>query len=329
MKRFSVLIICALLCAGLLGCVVTEMGDSSSTSNSPASVPTTSPSVYKPFVVYSPYAINHYTQEQLGAEYSLYCDLVDAILDYRDTVSGFESESQFHKLWCIMREEFPPAQILCANYKNSDTPYTYADGTAQMQFLHQKDEHMKFLKTYAQCIQNDLSLLTEGDTEMEKIAKMYKRVSDGMRYEETFMELYDCIVKKQGDCDHFTQYLIILLNQLNVECFYAYSDGEGVVYHAWVVAKMDGQFYHFDPTWEQSFENWFWFAIDDKLRKDSLMKEWQYTYISGGDLNAINGDHVHIGSLNFILTSQKIPLPVCPEAYKETDRKYGIEPWLW
>ena len=334
MKRYLLLIICAFLCIGLLGCATAEVAEVPSSvvpsgSIPPASAPPASVPVYKPYIVYSPYAINQYTLKNLGDEYSLYCKLVDSVLQYNPSVSGFESEHQFHKLWCIMREEFPPAQMLCANFKNTDTPYAYADGTVKLQFLHQKDGHMRILKTYAQCIQNDLSLLTEEDTEMEKIAKIYKRVSEVMRYEKSSMELYDCIVKKQGVCDKYARYMMILLNQLNVECYYAYSDGEGVVNHAWVVAKMNDQFYHFDPTWEQSFENWFWFAIDDKLRKDSLVTEWQTVYGMGGNLDAINGDHVQIGSLNFILTSQKIPLPVCPEAYKGTDIKYGMDPWLW
>lgn len=283
----------------------------------------------QPYFTYSPYAVNAYSKEEMGEDYSLYCALVDAVLNYETRVSGFSSEEQFLNLWITMRDELPPAWKLCAGYLDFDEPYIYADGTVELKFVLDKNAHMALLDAYAQRIQRDISTLLETDTEVERIAKVYQCVVNSMKYSGTQQRLYDAIMNNRGVSSDFAEYMMILLNQIGVECYFAQGYGEGIEVHTWVIAKMDGKYYHFDPTWEQDFRNWYWFAIDDQLRRDSVLPEWRNLFIMGGDYEDVNSEGVIVVGKISHFTYQRIPLPICTEKYKEDSRCNGIAPWLW
>jgi len=324
MKKIIALCIAILMAVGLSACNTEQIPQ----NTVPASKPE-APKPQGPYLSYSPYAVNAFVRESMGEDYTLYCKMVDAVLSYDCEVSGFESESQSLSIWSTMRAEFPPAEKLCASAVNTSEPYIYSDGTARLQFLFEKEEHNRILETYAQRIQQDISVITEETTETEKIAQMYSRVVDSMVYEENGTVLYDCIMENSGICEQFAEYLMLLLNQIGVECYFAHSYGEGVEPHAWVIARMDGAYYHFDPTWGQLFPNWYWFGVGDALRRNSLMTEWKIAYMVGGDYASIKGDAVIMSGHIDWITQTKIPLPLCGESYKEGSRSENTQPWLW
>ena len=307
-KIISILLAIALLFA-LAACNTTQETTPTTSPSAPDPVPE------GPYVQYSPYALNSYIRGVLGEDYALYCDLVDALLNYDCEVSGFQSEEHFIGLWSTLRDEFLPAKALCADWSNSQQPYTYRDGTAQLEFRLSREAHFQLLSDYAQKIQNDLSILTEEDSETASISKLYVRVVEKMTYEEAKGVAYENIMSGVGDCEVYTKYFQILLEQIGVECYYATGSGEGTMAHAWVVAKMDGQFYHFDPTWQDDFADGFWFGVDDNLRKASLLTAWKFAFLSGGGWESISGDHVVLTGKTCWITLEKIPLPECPTAY--------------
>ena len=269
----------------------------------------------EPYMLYSPYVLNAYIQDVMGEDYALYCDLVDALLDYDCEISGFQSEEHFVALWSTLRDEFLPAEVLCADWINSDQPYVYNDGTVQLVFRLPQEEHNKILKDFAEKIQSDLSILEEEDSETDCISKLYTRVLAEMNCEESKVASYENIMTGEGNSEDYTKYLMILLEQIGVECYYATAIGEDTMAHTWVVAKMDGQYYHFDPAWQESFVDGFWFGVDDALRKASLLNAWRYAFLSGGNWESIRGDGVTLVGKTCWLTIDKIPLPECPTAY--------------
>lgn len=323
MKRLIALVLCILVAANLSACTVSEFSDASSSSQT---VDTPMPEC--PYITYSPYVTDKSTRENLGQDYELYCDLVDAVVNYDCVVSGFESESQFVAIWSTMRRDFVPAKKLCADFGTLDTPYIYSDGTVQLKFLLDQKEHKQILNAFAQRIQADLSIIDKEDTEVEIIAKLYHHVSSSMDYEQGSDILYDCILTNKGTSKEYAEYLMLLLNHANIECYYA-SGHDGESSQSWVIAKMGGQYYHFDPGWERFFGNWYWFAIDDELRRNSLASEWKTAYLAGVNIESIKGDSVVMeGRIDWI-KGGKTPLPSCPEFYKKNDREGSINPWLW
>lgn len=285
-----------------------------STKAPPATKPA-APAPSKPYLVYSPYVVPLPIREYLGDDYLLYCQIVDSVINYDGQVSGFESEEQFFKLWSVLLGEFYPAQKVCETYGTSEEPYTYSNGTAQIKFQLEQTEHDEVINKFADRITQDLSLVKIGDSEVEIIAKLYMHVSTSIQYTYGAGCMYDCIMNNAGICSNYAEYLIFLLNHAGVECHYAGCSGAGTD-HAWVIAKMGGQYYHFDPTWESVSRNWQWFGMSDEVRHasvtDPVLKDSLKLF---GDWDKETG--------KWLLPKE------CPETYCPNSRETGDPPWMW
>lgn len=103
-------------------------------------------------------------------------------------------------------------------------------------------------------------------TQLEKMEYAFRYVCDNVEYvsydamkDEDF--LYDAVIKGQTVCDGYSNMLILLFRLIGVECCEVagydvdlsldevYEDAGG---HTWVVAKVDGNWYNFDPTYEDT-----------------------------------------------------------------------------
>ncbi len=127
----------------------------------------------------------------------------------------------------------------------------------------------------------------ECDTQTEKMLYLYNYVCDHMEYatyeDKTFRDyLYDAVCKGKSNCDGYSNMYSLLLNLAGVESCEAMGDDvedesllseeelleeEG---HTWVVAKMDENYYNFDPTFEDTIgefmdERVMYFAFSDEL----------------------------------------------------------------
>ena len=122
--------------------------------------------------------------------------------------------------------------------------------------------------------------------------------------------LHDVIMYNKGVCGSYSNYLILLLNHAGIECHNISGGG-----HAWVIAKMDGQYYHFDPTNERRSSDWFWFARSD---------EKQITAID----NSTSDPMILRGDWDYETGTWREPY-VCPTTYCEETRTSSRAPWLW
>lgn len=330
MKRIFAICIIFFLVIGLSACSLsdpaTEILASSSWSSAPsrpidpnateppapAKPPEPAPS--EPYLVYSPYIVKPVVREYLGNDYELYCKMIDSVINYEGRVSGFESEEQFFNLWKIIRDECPPMQKLCANYNTCDEPYTYKDGVCQIAFQYERSKHNEIFREFSDRITADLSCINKGDTEVVIIAKLHMHVSTTMLYAYDSGHLYDCIMNNRGICGNYAEYLMLLLNQAGIECHFGGGSGAGID-HAWVIAKMNGQYYHFDPTWEFASRDWSWFAIGDELRHMSLDPSSLGTLQTYGDWD--------------YETNEWLPSQPCPETFCQDTRNNDDPPWLW
>ncbi len=127
----------------------------------------------------------------------------------------------------------------------------------------------------------------ETDTVLSKMQYLYHYVCDNIEYTsyEKFYGndfLYDAVCKGKTNCDGYSNMYSLLLNLIGVECCEAMGDDiedesllseeelseeEG---HTWVVAKVDGNYYNFDPTFEDTMEEFLeerlvYFAFSDEL----------------------------------------------------------------
>ena len=74
-----------------------------------------------------------------------------------------------------------------------------------------------------------------------------------LRLDESYF--YDAVCTGKSLCDGYSNMLSILFHLIGVECCEAMGqDNDGQSGHTWVVAKLDGEFYNFDPTFEDTGE---------------------------------------------------------------------------
>ena len=326
-------VFCMLLSIILLaGCSTSQNMPTETTSQllKPEISSTTGSTVEEQYLRYSPYVVTDGARQQLGEEYALYCSMVDAVVSYDGSVSGFKSEHHFVKMWGVLLNEFIPAHKLIQTYVNSDTPYTYHDGTVQFLFLNDRNEHEKYLSDFELKINQVLSKVNSTDSDVEIIAKLYEHVSYSMKYDMQYKTLYDCIMNDTGICGDYTRYLELLLNHAGIACQSAGGSGAGVD-HSWLMAKIDGQWYHFDPTWESSFPCWYWFGVGDNIRHNSLVAGWMEAYIMGMGI-----ENQEMDKSNLYLTGEwdyfdgkYLPPPECPSDFKPNSRQSECRPEFW
>ena len=128
------------------------------------------------------------------------------------------------------------------------------------------------LEALEKCRQIVANIPAECVTQEQKMLYLYQYVCDNVEYvayEEIVDEdhLYDAVCKGEAVCDGYSNMLNLLFNLIGVECCEAMGDNvenwetateEEIANangHTWVVAKLDGQFYNFDPTFEDSSED--------------------------------------------------------------------------
>ena len=146
---------------------------------------------------------------------------------------------------------------------------------------------------------NIVAALPTDRTQQEDIMLyLYRYVCDSMEYTE-YMDgydqdfLYDAVCKGRSNCDGYSNMLSLLYNLAGIECYEAMGSEledpdnateeelEAAAGHTWVVAKVDDTFYNFDPTYEDSTEDFqtdppVYFRFSDELVDMASMDCEQY-----------------------------------------------------
>lgn len=103
-------------------------------------------------------------------------------------------------------------------------------------------------------------------TDWEKAEYLYRYVCDHVQYGEyeagaIVDYLYDAVWAGKTNCDGYSNMLSLLFNLAGIESSEAMgfnvedltdATREEAGGHTWVVAKLDGHYYNFDPTWEDT-----------------------------------------------------------------------------
>ena len=119
------------------------------------------------------------------------------------------------------------------------------------------DMKMEALGKCRQIVQN---IPPEYQTQQAKMEYLYDYVCENVEYvtyenmaDESYF--YDAVCKGETLCDGYSNMLSLLFRLIGVECCEVIGrNEEGEAGHTWVIAKMDGEFYNFDTTFEDTSE---------------------------------------------------------------------------
>ena len=127
--------------------------------------------------------------------------------------------------------------------------------------------------------------IPEGSGDYDKILFLYSWLTENVvyydvddpysYYNDDWNLLYDTLVKNRTVCAGYAEALYVMCNLAGVEYFVVMGslyDGQGWGGHAWNVAKIDGEYYEFDSTWDVGNPpEWYnFFGLSD----ESLQSVW-------------------------------------------------------
>lgn len=154
------------------------------------------------------------------------------------------------------------------------TNYVGESITGSMEQFTESRWEMK-MQALEDCRRIVAAIPPECDTQVKKMEYLYDYVCEHVEYVpyESYADesyFYDAVCKGQTVCDGYSNMLSLLFRLVGVECYEAMgSDSEEADGHTWVVAKLDGQFYNFDPTFEDNdditTDNRRYFGFSDDL----------------------------------------------------------------
>lgn len=154
------------------------------------------------------------------------------------------------------------------------------------------------------------NLITPGMSDYQKELALHNYVINNARYDYENVDkdavpfdehdAYGVLIKGIGVCDSYAEAMKMLLNEAGVECLVAEGDAisssgsEDTKYgHAWNIIKLDGEYYHFDATWDdvknedgsESLTYYFLNLTDDEARSLYTWDESKYPKCTGTKYN--------------------------------------------
>lgn len=115
-------------------------------------------------------------------------------------------------------------------------------------------------------------------TQLEKMEYLHRYVCDNMEYvlyqnNVDIDYLYDAVIRGKSVCDGYSNMLSLLFNLIGVECCETSgydTPAMDTVGHTWVTANVDGVYYNFDATFEDTKgDNWggrlIFFGVSDAI----------------------------------------------------------------
>lgn len=220
---------------------------------------------------------NPYVFDRLSGDYAADAAvLADAILAY-DPVAAVSPDAA-EVLVDNFAFEFPPAALVELS----------AQGDAvEIRYLYSKEEHQRRIEGFEAKVNLALSSLTAEDSEFQRAKLLYDYVVANVTYfytDYTDKEItaFSALAEGITICYGFADAFGYLLRQVGMEA-HLWRGGTytatGFSEHGWCYAKIDGTYYHFDPTWEYSaaksdgVNRYLYFGMSDARRFTSLSRE--------------------------------------------------------
>lgn len=121
-------------------------------------------------------------------------------------------------------------------------------------------------------------------SDYEKVKALYKFVMDRMTYVSNDMKSQHSpmgfIFHGEGVCQAYAISLHMLLERAGIESRYIIGEINKEIEpnpllngHAWNMVKLDGNWYHLDPTWDDGEEEWMYFLVPDDYME--MTRSWE------------------------------------------------------
>lgn len=248
-----------------------------------------------------------YGEEGEEGEEELY-GLIDAVLAREETYYFDVNNSQL--MWDIgllAQQVFPLFSILVSDY-NFDT------GVVYLEYRYDMEQHEEIIKNFKDRIEDIIcSSVMETDNQTMAALAIYHFFSSRIEYDYEAMEEfgadvtpYRALMEYEGICQSFAGAYTYLLLQCGIPAV-TVSGYNGDAAHEWTLVKLNGNYYHVDPTYEEGYggEGLLFFGMTNDRREfyeypvDSfnVMNIWW-----GSDIQANDETFANLWNINEIDT---------------------------
>ena len=218
--------------------------------------------------------------EEISEEFFSFCD---AILKKEKTFSC-RSREKFYHLFSISNSCFPLAQELI-NKEES----TVNDGVCHLVYRYNDDKLDELILSFENKVTNVISSAVPYDEpDSIKAMELFTTVANKDTYDDSNtledslkLRSYRPIMEDIGICQEIAAEYIYYLLQVGIDAFPCTSlNSDLSEAHEWAMVKLEGNYYHMDPTYAINYPNsLYFFGLDDIQREyyGDFPKEY-YTY---------------------------------------------------
>lgn len=140
--------------------------------------------------------------------------------------------------------------------------YAYAENDTIVEFysvLSAKD-CQKYIDTFTEKVNEIIGSVKNNMTEYDREKYIHDTVLGNCEYKSgvtgtkdgwQYFSAYGALVDGQTVCEGYAKSMQILLSQLGIECYTISGEADNVG-HMWNVVKLGGEWYHLDPTWDDT-----------------------------------------------------------------------------
>ena len=231
--------------------------------------------------------------EQFKEDYFKYCDAI---------LSGADSVACSKPLWMglfqsISRVNLPIVSEYC--YNSDEYFGAVGDGVYELKYSIPKDEYLKKVEEFKARVENliERAVLAD-DSELEKALALYISESARIDYDYDAMgnvsfrskegygiSPYRAIMTDKGICQETAGCYASLLLQVGIDAITCGAlNKDSTEAHEWTIVKLDGKYYHCDPTYQCSEKySVNYFGMNDTEREKQ--GDWDMPYNNIGDTN--------------------------------------------
>ena len=159
------------------------------------------------------------------------------------------SQDEMKKIWKEVQNDYflessASLAIICPMGKGDKVTHIYlwnADADYFNRLAKLKTVRDNFLKT-----------VKPGMFDMDKVVLAHEYLVNNCEYSKTgtgYNTASGALVYGKANCAGYTRAMMFLLHYADIETEYM---GSSAMNHAWVCAKVDGEWYHIDPTWDDT-----------------------------------------------------------------------------
>lgn len=225
---------------------------------------------------------------QVSTEKTLSDDIFNELRNF-NTEFTLTYEGDFSKLKTVVQNAFDQIQknnqYIYENISKWHLAMKYRGTTGTLTFnITYLTDKQKEAHVTAEVKKILPKIVKKGATQMEKVKAVHDYIVLNSSYsnktKNSQYSAYTLLTEGKGVCQAYALLMLKMFEELNVEAKYVkgYTNNE---HHAWILAKVDNEWYHIDPTWDDPIGNkadevrYKFFMLTDK--QISATHSWERT----------------------------------------------------